>query len=95
MDMTISIADEVAIKLGERAAVSGQSAPAYAARIVAESVIKPTIDELLSPVRDDFRNTRPTDDELMEVGRHALAAVRQSRQAERAWPATGVLPGFS
>jgi hypothetical protein len=82
MDMTISIPDDVARKLGELAAVNGQSAPVYAARIVADSVSKPTIDELLAPVRDDFRNTRLTDDELMKIGRHALAAVRRDRKAE-------------
>jgi len=84
MDMTISIPDEVARKLGERAAVSGQTVPAHTARLVAETVSKPTIDELLAPVRADFAKTGKTEDELLAFGRDELIAMRQEKKAKSA-----------
>ena len=77
MDMTISVPDEVVEKLKERAAVNGQSIPIYTAQLVTESVAKPTIDELLAPVRADFAKTGMSEDELVNLGREALAALRQ------------------
>ncbi len=62
MDMTISIPDDVAARLEKRAAVSGQSVPAYTARLVADTVTKPTIDELLAPIRADFAKTGMSED---------------------------------
>ena len=82
MDMTISIPDEIALKLKERAAVSGQTVPAYTAQLVAETVVKPNIDELLAPVRDDFAKTGMTEDDLLEFGREMLTAVRQEKKAK-------------
>ncbi|HEX4796363.1 MAG TPA: hypothetical protein VH370_21420 [Humisphaera sp.] len=84
MDMTISIPDEVALKLKELAAMSGQSVPAYTARLVAETVNKPDIDKLLAPVREDFARSGLTENELMELGRRALTAVRQEKKAKSA-----------
>ena len=54
MEMTISIADDIAAKLKERAAVSGQTVPAYTAQLVEETICKPrrlTVDEVLAPFR--------------------------------------------
>jgi plasmid stability protein len=82
MDLTISIPDEIASKLQVRAAEMGQTVPAYAAQIVAETVIKPTIDELLDPVRADFAKTGMSDAELLDFGREMLTAVRQEKKAK-------------
>jgi hypothetical protein len=84
MDMMISIPDEVAVKLKERAETSGQTVPAYAAKLVADNVTKPTIDELLAPVREDFARSGMTEDELLNLGRMALNAVRQEKKAKTA-----------
>jgi hypothetical protein len=82
MDMTISIPDNVVARLQERAAVSGQTVPAYTARLIAETITKPTIDELLAPVRADFAATGMSEDELLNLGREALAAVRDEKKAK-------------
>jgi hypothetical protein len=84
MDMTISIPDHVAVKLQERAAVSGQTITVYTARLVAETVDKPTIDELLAPVRADFAKSGMTEDELLDFGRKMLTAARQDKKAKSA-----------
>ncbi|HEY8748052.1 MAG TPA: hypothetical protein VIM11_08760 [Tepidisphaeraceae bacterium] len=75
--MTISIPEEVALKLKERAATSGQSVPAYAAQLVIDTVTKPTIDELLAPIRTDFAKSGMTEDELLSFFRGELEAHRQ------------------
>ena len=79
MDMTISIPDEVAVKLEARAAVVGKTLPAYTAKPVAETISKPSIDELLEPVRADFAKTGMSEDELLALGRDTLTAVRQEK----------------
>ena len=84
MDMTISIPDDIASKLEKRAAVTGQTVPAYTAQLVAEIVDKPAIDELLAPVRADFAKTGLTEDELLEFGREMVTAVREEKKAKSA-----------
>jgi hypothetical protein len=82
MEMTISIPDDVASKLEKRAAGAGQTLPAYTAQLVAETVDKPTIDELLAPVRADFAKSGMSEDELLDLGRDMLTAVRQDKKAK-------------
>jgi hypothetical protein len=84
MEMTISIPEDVAMKLQQRAASSGTTAPAYAAKLVAESVNKPTIDDILAPVREDFAKTGMTEDELLDFGREVLNRVRAEKKAKSA-----------
>jgi predicted transcriptional regulator len=81
MDVTISIPDEVAERLERRAADVGQSVPAYAARVVADTVTRPTLDEILAPVRENFARSGMTEDQLIDLGRTALAEVRRAKQA--------------
>jgi hypothetical protein len=84
MDMLISIPEEIALRLKERAAKIGQTMPAYTTNLVVEAVTKPTLDELLAPVRDDFAKTGMTGDEIMDLGREILTAVRQENKAKPA-----------
>jgi hypothetical protein len=82
MDMTISIPDDLVPKLEERAAGSGKNVADYAAQVVAETVKKPTIDEILAPVREDFAKTQTSDDQLLDFGREVLAAVRRDKKGK-------------
>lgn len=82
MDMTISIPDEVVLKLKERAATSGQTLSAYAAKLVADTVTKPTIDEILSPVRAAFARTGMSEDELLNFFRGELDDHRREKKAK-------------
>jgi hypothetical protein len=83
MDMTISIPDDVAACLEKRAAVSGQTLPAYTAKLVADMVTKPTIDEILQPVRADFAKTGMSEDETTDFLRDQLEAHRREKKASR------------
>lgn len=84
MDMTISIPDDIASKLKVLADMRGQSVPGHTAHLIVEAIAKPPIDELLAPVRADFAKSGMTDDQLMNLGRHALSAVRQEKKAKSA-----------
>jgi hypothetical protein len=84
MNVTISIPDDVAEQLERRAADVGQSVPAYASRVVADTVTRPTLDDILAPVRDDFSRSGMTEGELLDLGRSALAEVRQAKKAKPA-----------
>jgi hypothetical protein len=81
MDMTISIPDDVVAQLEKRAAVSGQTLPAYTAKLVADTVTKPTIDEVLAPVRADFARSGMSEDEITDFLRSELEAHRQEKKA--------------
>ena len=84
MDMTISIPDDIARKLQERAATSGQTLPAYAAKLVTDTVTKPTLDELLAPVRRQVEDSRMSDTELDDFLRDELEAHRREKKAKPA-----------
>jgi hypothetical protein len=80
MDMTISIPDDVVARLQKRAAVSGQTLPAYTAKLVADTVTKPTIDELLAPVRADFAKSGMSEDAITDFLRGELEAHRREKK---------------
>lgn len=84
MEMTISISDDVALKLEERAATCGQSAQAYAAKLVADMLTRPAIDELLAPVRADFAKTGMSEDQLNDFMVGELEAHRREKKAKSA-----------
>lgn len=83
MTLTISVPDELVERLERRAADHGQSAQAYASRVVVASVGRPPLEELLAPVREDFAQSGEGDDEITGFLRAELDAHRQERKAER------------
>jgi hypothetical protein len=82
MNISISIPEEIAMQLEKRAAESGQSVQAYAARIVVDNVTKPTIDEILSPIRADFAKTGMSEDEITDFLSGQLQAHRREKKAK-------------
>jgi hypothetical protein len=80
MTVTISIPDDVANKLHERAAASGQAVPVYASQLVEQAVRSPTLEELLAPVQADFARGGMTEDQLIELGRNLLHEVRATKE---------------
>ena len=82
MNVIISIPDDVAERLERRAADVGQSVPAYASQLVTASITKPTLDEILAPVRADFAKSGMSDDELLNFFRGELDAHRLEKKAK-------------
>ena len=82
MNVTISLPDDVAAKLRERAIAQGQDIPVYASQLVEQAIKSPTIDEILAPVRKDFAESGMTEAQIMELGRRELDALRAEKKAK-------------
>jgi hypothetical protein len=79
MDMTISIPEEVASKLEERAAVAGKTLRAYTAELVTETVTQPSLEEMLAVSQGEFASTGMTEAEMIDLGRDLLDKVRSEK----------------
>jgi predicted transcriptional regulator len=84
MPITLRLSDAARKKLAELAAASGQDVAHYASDLIEEAITRPTIDEILAPVRDDFAKSGLGEDEIMELGRRELEALRQEKRAKSA-----------
>lgn len=82
MTLSVSIAPEIEQRLRERARASGRDVAEYAAELIRQGVTAPTVDEILAPVQEDFARSRMSDDEIMELGRRELDALRAGRQSK-------------
>lgn len=84
MTLAISITSDIEAKLRARAIDAGKAPEAYAAEVLARDVTRPTLDEILAPVRDDFAQTGMSDNQIMELGRSELEALRNDKSANPA-----------
>jgi hypothetical protein len=84
MTLSLNVPPHIEAKLRERAAATGQPLDVYAANVLAEAVTAPTIDELLAPARKDFAATGLTEQQIMELGRRELEALRSEKKAKSA-----------
>ena len=80
MTLTISIPEDAAAKLRERATASGQAVPDYASQLVEQAMKTPTLDDLLAPVQADFAQSGMTEAELLDLGRNLLEKVRAEKK---------------
>ena len=81
MTLRIDISPEAEAKLRERAASIAQPIEQMAARLLEDAVRRPSLDELLAPVRAEFEATGMTDDQLAELLEHAKHDLRTRRQS--------------
>jgi hypothetical protein len=56
----------------------------YASDLIEEAITRPTMDEILAPIRTDFANSGLREDEIMELGRSELEALRRDKKAKSA-----------
>lgn len=85
MDVKISIPVELEPVLMARAEQFGKDADDYLSQLVAKHLEKPSLDELLSPVREDFAKSGMSENELnafIEEERQALWEERQKSKAQ-------------
>lgn len=79
MTLQISLSPEAESKLRERAEASGQDLAACAAHVLDEALGKPSLDEILGPVRQSFEQSGMTEEqlsELLEREKHAMRAEK-------------------
>jgi hypothetical protein len=82
MTLSVTVPPHIAAKLRERAAADGQPLEVYASKVLAESVAAPNIDEILGPVRQDFAKSGLSEDEILNLGRKELKALRAEKKAK-------------
>jgi hypothetical protein len=80
MALTIPLSPEAQTKLNERAAAAGKDAAYYAAEIVEAAVTRPTLDEVLAPVREEFARSGITEAELTAMIEDEKHQARQARR---------------
>jgi len=71
-------------KLSDRATAAGEDVAAYASDLLERAVLKPSLDEILAPVRADFANSGMTEEEIMEFGKSLVQKVRDEKKAKTA-----------
>ena len=84
MTLTLELPDEEKQLLIKKAQAAGLDVQSYVERIVRVAAARPPIDEVLRPVREAFRASGMTDDELgdlLEKAKHETRTERWARQA--------------
>ena len=83
MTLSIAIPPDVEAKLRERARAVGEPVEVYASKVLVDAVTAPTIDQIFAPVREDFARTGMSEQEILDLGRRELAALRAEKKAGR------------
>jgi pyruvate/oxaloacetate carboxyltransferase len=84
MTLTVSISAEAEAKLIAKAAAAGVDVTTFAAQTLERAASKPTLEEILAPLRSEFERSGMTEDELtqlLEQAKHEARAERRARQA--------------
>jgi Tfp pilus assembly protein PilO len=81
--LTINITPEAKAALQQRAAANGQDIKDFVEQMVNQQALRPTLDELLAPVRQDFADSGMTEDELDEFLEEVREEVWQEKQSRK------------
>jgi len=81
MTLHLVVPAEIEQRLRAKAGEAGQSVDDYVSKLLATAVTSPTLDELLDPVRRDFAAAGLNEDQLMDLGRQELEAMRKENDA--------------
>ena len=79
MELTISVSEEIANILSQRAKANGLDVKDFVKDIVEEKALTPTLDELLKPVRQEVFEKGITEDELDEFMYSLRKKVREEK----------------
>jgi hypothetical protein len=84
MVLSFSISPEAEAKLKAKAAAAGLDIGAYAAKTLERIATRPSLDEVLAPLRAEFEKSGMTEEELtnfLERTKHEARAEQQARKA--------------
>jgi hypothetical protein len=84
MVLQIQLPPEAEARLRERAATSGQDIASYAAQLLQEAVVTPSMDELLAPFRKQVEASDMSAEELDDLFEGLRDKVWRDRQARQA-----------
>jgi len=84
MVLTFSISPEAEAKLQVRAAAAGLDLTAYAAKTLERAATRPSLDEVMAPLRAEFDQSGMGEDELTDLLEQAKHEARSEQQARKA-----------
>ncbi len=82
MEIVISVQPKTASILAQKAAAKNQDIKEFIESIIETQAVKPSLDEILAPMRRDFAESGMTEDELDELIKAERRAMREERQAK-------------
>ena len=83
MEITISVSKEVESALAQKAAARGQDLKAFIENMIRTQVMRPLLEEILAPVRQDFAESGMSEDELDALVESERQAMWEEKHGER------------
>ncbi len=83
MEITISVPKEVESVLAEKAAAEGTDIKTLVETMIKTQATRPTLNEILEPVRQDFAASGMTEEELNELVESERQALWEERHGKR------------
>jgi hypothetical protein len=80
MALKVPLSDDAEARLRERALAAGVDAETYAARVLEQQLSRPSLEEVLAPLREEFEASGMTEDELVELLEEAKHDMRAERR---------------
>jgi hypothetical protein len=80
--MRVRLSKEANQKLLACAAQSGRNVDDYASELLERAMTRPTLEEILAPVHADIEAGGMSDEQIMDLGRCELEALRQERKSK-------------
>jgi hypothetical protein len=84
MVLHVPISAEAEARLHAKAAAAGLDAETFAARALEQVLTRPTLEEILGPLREEFDASGMSEEELVELletAKHEMRAERRARTA--------------
>ena len=83
MEVTFTISDEVGQQLSIRANKEGKNVSEFMATVAEREAKKPTLDELLAPVRQQFLQSGLSEEDLTNLVKEERRAMRREKAREK------------
>ncbi len=81
--LTIRIPENIEYILEERAKAEGKDVQTFVEEMVKTQLLRPTLDEILAPVRKDFAESQMTEDELDALIESERQAMWEEKHGKR------------
>ena len=82
MEITISVQPKIVDILAQKAAAKNQDVKEFIESMVERQAVKPSLDEILAPMREDFAKSGMTVDELDTLIKNERRAMREEKLAK-------------
>jgi hypothetical protein len=84
MTLTLNLADQDVERLAQKAHAAGVDVQTYVERLVHSAASSPSLDDVLRPIREAYRASGMSEDELgdlLEEAKHHMRHERRARQS--------------